>query len=386
MKILHTSDWHLGIKIPSPLAIPRLDEQAKILEKIKKIIEEKNIDVVLIAGDIFEIPLPSIEAEKIFLKFLSDIAGDLKKYVLFINGNHDSGEKIDNLNILSKISNNRIKAFTDTRLDSSNLTEKLIFNIDDISFVGIPFIPKYMYSGEYRNIFERLISEILKKTSDTVVLFSHDTIEGAIYSDTEVKYDDKSLDPNSINKISNFNKVIYWALGHIHKYQKITENIWYSGSIIQTNFGEKDQSKYVIICEIEDTSSLPRITPLEIEQEFLLKQYKINEREDVDKLLEEYQDNWFVKVVFKNSYNEKDYILDVEKIKSRIKNPIINKEPLSGNNLNIDINNIRSSINDPIEMYKKYCEQVLGVSILEEEINYLKKIYDEVKNPNQNTT
>lgn len=375
MKILHTSDWHLGIKVPS-LEISRLEEQAKILEKIKKIIEEEKIDVVLISGDIFETSLPSVEAERVFLQFISDIAGDLKKHVFLINGNHDSNEKIQNLNILSKVFNNRIKAFTELKNKAEELIEGITVILDDITFIGIPFIPRYMYSGEYRNTFEIILCRALEKATDTAIIFSHDTLQGAIYSDTEVKYDDKSLDPNSIKKLPNFNKVIYWAVGHIHKHQKIAEDIWYSGSIIQTNFGERDQSKYVIICEINDKSTLPNIKSIELPQEFLLKQYVIQNEEEMERMLKEYKENWYVKVIIRSSSISASQI---EKIKTSIKNSIIVQDRVLSNNFDPDIENMKSLINDPIEMYRKYCEQN-NIEVSDKEIEYLRRIYDEIYN------
>lgn len=382
MKILHTADWHLGIKVPS-LEISRLEEQAKILEEIKNIIQNEKIDVILIAGDIFEVALPSVEAERVFFKFISDVAGDLKKYILIISGNHDSSEKIANLNVFSKVFNNRLKLFTDIKPDFVNHINEHIFTIDDVSFIGIPFIPRYAYSGEYQKIFESILLKLLEKSTDTTVLFSHDTVKEAEFSGTEVMYDDKTLDYNSISLISEFNKVIYWALGHIHKQQKVTEKIYYSGSIIQTNFGERDQNKSVIVCEVKDKGTLPNITPIQIKQEVILKQYEISNSDDVEKIIEQHKTldkESYTKIVIKTQIETSS----IHKLKSEIKNSIIVQDIPTKDNSNIEIEEIKKIVNNPINMFKNYCE-FNKINLSNEEIEYLSKIYDEILNSNKET-
>ena len=91
MKILHTSDWHLGKKLDG---FERINEQKKFLSDLLNIIENNDIDILIAAGDIYDSPNPPIEAEKIYYDFVKKI-GDLKKCcVIMIAGNHDSGKRL----------------------------------------------------------------------------------------------------------------------------------------------------------------------------------------------------------------------------------------------------------------------------------------------------
>lgn len=377
MKILHTADWHLGVKVPQ-IGIERTQEQSKVIDRIRKVIYEEKIDIVIISGDIFDNPVPSIEAEKVFFEFLSDVAGDMGKYILLINGNHDSVEKIAMFNILSKRFNNRLKSFS---IKDSLSNSELSLDLEGITFIGIPFIPKYRYSGEYSVIFEKILGDYLsEKSGDNVILFSHDTLKGATYSRTEVEFDDKTLDPESVMKMSGFKKVIYWGLGHIHKYQKINEKMYYSGSIIQIDFGERGQKKGVIIVSIENSYILPKVEFREIQQEVELIQKEIIKEENVQEILDQkdiYNSN-FVKLVIKKEISHSL----IREIKEKIKNVIITNESTTYNKDNTNISKYKEVILDPIEMFKKYWKEEKKQKLSDKEIEKLKEIYQEILNAN----
>jgi len=91
MKILHTSDWHLGKKLEGR---SRLEEQKLFLEEIKKICNIENIDILVVAGDIYDSPHPSSEAERLYFDSIKDLSNKGKRAVIIISGNHDSGDKL----------------------------------------------------------------------------------------------------------------------------------------------------------------------------------------------------------------------------------------------------------------------------------------------------
>ena len=90
MKILHTSDWHIGKRL---ISRERLDEQAEVLDEIVEICEREEIDLVLIAGDIFDTYTPSADAEELFYRKIKKVAGQ-DRAVLLISGNHDDGVRL----------------------------------------------------------------------------------------------------------------------------------------------------------------------------------------------------------------------------------------------------------------------------------------------------
>jgi exonuclease SbcD len=91
MRILHTSDWHLGKALEQ---YSRLEEQEEFLEEFIEIVESNNIDLVLIAGDIYDNGNPPARAEKMFYSTLKSITSSGKTAVLVVAGNHDNPERL----------------------------------------------------------------------------------------------------------------------------------------------------------------------------------------------------------------------------------------------------------------------------------------------------
>ncbi|MCX8029169.1 MAG: exonuclease SbcCD subunit D [Brevinematales bacterium] len=352
MKILHTSDWHLGVKVPY-LGEDRIEEQEKIVQEIEKIIEERNIDVVIISGDIYENPIPSSKVEKVFYKFIANVCGDMNKYVFSIAGNHDSIEKLDSLNIFSKVFNNRFKNFY---IGSSYNPKNLVFDLNGLAFIGIPFIPRFKYSGEYQNIFETILRDTIKTVNNSyVVLLSHDTIEGVNYSNTEVRYDDKTLVLSSIYKVPNFNRVLYWGLGHIHKYHEILKNrIYYSGSIVQIDFGEKNQQKGVIVVDISESNIEADF--VELKQKSTFVEYEVKEDYELDKIIEDEKENEnFVKIKINKETISESLIRTAY---SKLKNLIILKQRKESREVERDLKDKdQLNLSDVIGFFKKFCKE-----------------------------
>ena len=91
MKIIHTSDWHIG-KIVNEYSM--IDDQKYILNKLIELIDEENIDVLMIAGDVYDRSIPPVEAVELLNETLSKLIIDRNVSVMIISGNHDSGERL----------------------------------------------------------------------------------------------------------------------------------------------------------------------------------------------------------------------------------------------------------------------------------------------------
>ncbi|MFY9150770.1 MAG: exonuclease subunit SbcD, partial [Prolixibacteraceae bacterium] len=92
MKILHTSDWHLGKRLED---FPRMEEQQAVLKEICEIADREQVDAILIAGDLFDTFNPPTEAVELFYRTLKQLACDGKRAVIAIAGNHDSPDRIE---------------------------------------------------------------------------------------------------------------------------------------------------------------------------------------------------------------------------------------------------------------------------------------------------
>ena len=90
MNILHTSDWHIGKRL---MDRERLPEQIAALDEIVRICDERDVDLVLVAGDVFDTYMPSADAEEVFFRAVKRMAGQ-RRAVVLISGNHDSPERL----------------------------------------------------------------------------------------------------------------------------------------------------------------------------------------------------------------------------------------------------------------------------------------------------
>ena len=90
MNILHTSDWHIGKRL---MDRERLPEQIAALDEIVRICETRDVDLVLVAGDVFDTFMPSADAEEVFFRAVKRMAGQ-RRAVVLISGNHDDGVRL----------------------------------------------------------------------------------------------------------------------------------------------------------------------------------------------------------------------------------------------------------------------------------------------------
>ena len=90
MNILHTSDWHIGKRL---MDRERLPEQIEALDELAVICERERVDLVLVAGDVFDTYMPSAEAEEVFFRAVKKLAGS-SRAVVIVSGNHDDGVRL----------------------------------------------------------------------------------------------------------------------------------------------------------------------------------------------------------------------------------------------------------------------------------------------------
>ncbi|WP_392486334.1 exonuclease SbcCD subunit D [Haloimpatiens sp. FM7315] len=92
MKLIHTSDWHLGKMLEGN---SRLDEQEQFIDEFTKIVDEENADMVVIAGDIYDSSNPQAKAERLFYKALKALSSNGKRVIVVISGNHDNPDRLE---------------------------------------------------------------------------------------------------------------------------------------------------------------------------------------------------------------------------------------------------------------------------------------------------
>ena len=257
MKILHTSDWHIGKRL---MGRERLEEQAAVLDEIVDICESEGIELVLIAGDVFDTYTPCAEAEDLFFKKIKKVAG-VSRAVLIISGNHDDGVRLSAAAPLAEeqgiyIVGNARNALPVTEngvafgarkirpalsgkgyvIFENERGEKAFISTlpypnearfkeakSDLSYVEQ--MQKWMEEGESGNV-EKLPS----------IFMAHIVVAGGACSDSEREIDLGGARAIPIDALPSSD---YIALGHLHKKQHMGKNhCYYSGSPLQYSFDE----------------------------------------------------------------------------------------------------------------------------------------------------
>jgi len=274
MKVLHTSDLHLGKKLEGR---ERLDEQKIVLQEILDIIINNNIELIICSGDIFDTYNPSAEAEQVFFNYAKKFAENGRAFVV-ISGNHDDSKRLvatvplsQELNIF--IIGNQKQIFNGSKSINVNLIESgesyLIFEnkLKEKVFINtLPYPSEYRFKEEnkdedYLSQMERWLYLGHNKNVNNYpeILMTHIFTIGGTVSSSEREIDlggAKAYPPKRLPKCD------YIALGHLHKFQKVAENAYYSGSIMQYAFDEAGIEKYVVTFDIND-NELNKVSNIE---------------------------------------------------------------------------------------------------------------------------
>ena len=271
MKLLHLGDLHLG---KSLLDFGFKDDQKYILNQILSIVEDKKIDAVLLAGDIYDRAIPSEDATWLLDYFLSSLV-KLDVSVYMISGNHDSDERLNFGSSLFKSNKVYISSKFDGTLHKN--TEKDDFGEIDIYL--LPFVKasqvESFYPEEHLKSYEAAVRTIIDNTDiDTNkrnVILAHQFVVNS-NSDPVVSGSEgvsvKTV--GLVEKISYkcFDEFDYVALGHIHSGQSVgRETVRYSGSPLKYSLSEADSCKSVPIITLgeKNVKSDNKETNVEVE-------------------------------------------------------------------------------------------------------------------------
>lgn len=253
MRILHTADWHLG-KIVNEFSM--LDLQREYLEKLVQKSKELEIDLLIMAGDLYDRAIPPKEAVSLANKIFTKLTLELEIPVLVIAGNHDSNERLEYGSALLSASKLYIEGTTKEKIKK--------IEIENTHFYMIPY-------ADHRNIRQLYKDERIKTPEDALkrqlksiegdwdsnavnILLYHGFIinmkssEELEESDSERPLSIGTVDFVPHELVSAFD---YVALGHLHKAQKVaTDRIRYSGSPLKYSKSEANHRKQNLLIDI----------------------------------------------------------------------------------------------------------------------------------------
>lgn len=264
MRILHTADWHVGKKLGR---FDRLDEAKDALGEVVRIAEENSVDLVIVAGDLFDRALPPFAVMGVVFEALQQLA-DTGATVVAIAGNHDSAELFRVLKPYFASSRIHLadKALPPDRggvvevpsRDGKTTAQVALFPFLHEAKVSELMEPAEEWHKDYADRIKRICSLYgdhmsRNSRSDTVeVLVGHFMINGAIPSGSERGLHIGEAFTAETQAIPS--DVHYGALGHIHLCQEAPGSAVeasYAGSLLQLDFGEIDQEKFVLLVDLE---------------------------------------------------------------------------------------------------------------------------------------
>ncbi len=261
MRIAHTSDWHIGKKL---MGRDRGEEFKEVLAEIARICRDECVELLLVAGDVFDTYTPSAEAEEIFYSSVKAIAETCA--VLIISGNHDDYVRLTAAQALSEELNiytvgNNLKALDCKKRGNCYPVQSeggyAVFENSRGERVYINTLP---YPNEARfkeGKSDESFADKMKRWIDfgergkpdgmPSVFLSHIFAAGGTSGDSEREID---LGGARAVGLDLFPKCDYCALGHLHRRQKLGNNIYYSGAIMRFTFDEAGQDKGINVFDI----------------------------------------------------------------------------------------------------------------------------------------
>ncbi|MEU8246158.1 exonuclease SbcCD subunit D [Nonomuraea sp. NPDC048916] len=237
MRILHTSDWHLGRSFHRESL---LDGQAAFVDHLVETVRAERVDVVAVSGDVYDRALPPVDAVALCNEALGRLVSAGARTVL-ISGNHDSARRLGFGASLFDA------AGVHLRTDPSRAWEPVL--IDDVAFYGIPYLepelvrtpwelPDRSHTAALTHAMSRVRDDAARRGRSVVL--AHAFVTGGQASDSER---DISVGGVAHVPLSAFDGVDYVALGHLHGRQRMSETVRYSGSPLAYSFSEADHVK-----------------------------------------------------------------------------------------------------------------------------------------------
>ncbi|WP_405638634.1 exonuclease SbcCD subunit D [Streptomyces uncialis] len=257
MRILHTSDWHLGRQLHRE---PLLTEQRTFLKHLLSTVRQEHVEAVVVAGDIFDRAIPPLEAIDLFNGVLGELA-DLQIPLIMISGNHDSPRR---LGVNSRLIE-RAGIHLRTSVEDCARPAVLHDEHGPVAFYGLPYLEpglvhtqleaeKPSHQAVLTAAMDRVRSDLATRPGNTrSVVLAHAFVTGANTSDSE-----RDITAGGVPSASAsvFTGADYVALGHLHRCQKISERIRYSGSPLAYSFSEADHPKATWLIDLDAASDI----------------------------------------------------------------------------------------------------------------------------------
>lgn len=251
MRILHTSDWHLGRSFHRE---GMLTHQAGFVDHLLEVVESERVDLVVVAGDIYDRALPPVDAVRLADETLVRLARSRARVVL-TSGNHDSAQR---LGFSSRLID---EAGVHIRADVMQVGEPVLLDDEHgpVAVYGLPYLDPHAVADPWQlatRTHEAALTEAMRRVradlarrpgSTRSVVLAHAFVAGAQPSDSER---DISVGGISVVPTTVFDGIDYAALGHLHGQHTLAGHVRYSGSPLAYSFSEAGHRKGTWLVEL----------------------------------------------------------------------------------------------------------------------------------------
>lgn len=257
MKILHTADWHIGRTLEGN---DLYEEQRIVLNQIVGMADEKQVDIIVIAGDLFDLPSPSADSQSLCYEYLIKL-GKIAP-VLIISGNHDSRNRLKAIEQVFEATNIHITSQIHEVVERAFTFEE---NGSKVRIYGVPFVAPNNVRGlkQFKGIkltHEGVVTSVMEKVREDaeandarIIAIAHLYVSGGERSKSKAERDIEYGGVHEINA-SSFEGADIVLLGHLHGYQIVPKSIpiaHYSGSILRYSFKEANHTKSCSIIDYD---------------------------------------------------------------------------------------------------------------------------------------
>ncbi len=379
MKFLHLGDLHLGKTLD---AFHLIDDQRYMLNQILEIVRAQRVDAVLIAGDVYDKRIPSVEAVNLLDEFLFALSKEeIDTYV--ISGNHDSEERLNFGSRLLSENHLYISTLFDGKLKKYQKIKETEHGCEKVNIYLMPYIRmstvQYLYKDEKIDTYSDAVRSVIAhsdiQTEETNILVAHQFVAGRDSQETRIA-GSESISTQTVGTIQMigydcFDVFDYVALGHIHSPQRVgRDEVRYAGSPLKYSDKEAMDEKSVPVITIGENQQIDiELIPLTPLRDIRRIKGPINE------LLNE-----------KNVRNPDDFIyvtLTDEEIISdaigRFRNTYPNTVSIKYDNSHtheidakqLDLSEGKKSFD---ELIQEFYEKIYGTQMSEEELKVMKEV------------
>ena len=269
IRILHTADWHLGQTF---FGYDRVEEHTHFLQWLVRELKENKIDVLLIAGDIFDVSNPSAASQHMFYRFIRQVTEENPKLQLVVvAGNHDSAARLEAPLPLLQEMRTEIRGIVrrhEGEIDYDHLIVELKNSEGEVEALclAVPFLRQgdypvvttdgNPYADGVKELYARLQERALQRRKDGQALVAVGHLQATGSEIAERDFSERTIigGLECVSPDAFTEQIAYTALGHIHKSQRVSgrENVRYAGSPLPMSFAEREYHHGVVIVTLAE--------------------------------------------------------------------------------------------------------------------------------------